>query len=62
VHPVRSSEQVVVVRPGETVWSIAERMAAGRDPRMLVDEIATRNHIDAGVVVPGQSLIVPRIA
>jgi LysM repeat protein len=62
VHPVRSSEQVYVVRVGDTVWSIAERMAGGRDPRVLVDAIAARNHIDAGVVVPGQSVIIPRIA
>ena len=62
VHAARSSEQVYVVRPGDTIWSIASRMADGRDPRVLVDAIAARNHIDVGVVVPGQSVIVPRIA
>ena len=62
VHPARPSERVVVVRVGDTIWSIAERMAGGRDPRVLVDEIAARNHIDAGVVVPGQAIIVPRLA
>ena len=62
VHPARSSERVYVVRLGDTVWSIAERMAGGRDPRVLVDAIAARNHIDAGAIVPGQSVIVPRIA
>jgi nucleoid-associated protein YgaU len=62
VHPARSSEQVYVVRVGDTVWSIAERVAGGRDPRLLVDAIAARNHIDAGAIVPGQSVIVPRIA
>ena len=62
VRPPRPSERVVVVGVGDTVWSIAERMAGGQDPRLLVDAIATRNHIDAGVVVPGQSVIVPRIA
>lgn len=62
VDPARSSEQVVVVRVGDTVWSIAERMADGGDPRVLVDAIAARNHIDAGVVVPGQSVIIPRAA
>ncbi|MEP6973220.1 MAG: LysM peptidoglycan-binding domain-containing protein [Actinomycetota bacterium] len=62
VRPARPSEQVYVVRVGDTVWSIAEGMAGGRDPRVLVDAIAARNHIDAGAVVPGQSVIVPRIA
>ena len=62
VRPARSSEQVYVVRVGDTVWSIAERMAGGQDPRALVDAIAVRNHIDASAVVPGQSVIIPRIA
>ena len=62
VHPARASEQVYVVRVGDTVWSIAERMAGGRDPRVLVDAIAARNRIDAGAIVPGQSIVVPRIA
>lgn len=62
VHPARSSEQIYVVRAGDTVWSIAERVAGGRDPRVLVDAIAARNRIDASAIVPGQPIIVPRIA
>ena len=60
--PRPASEQVYVVRAGDTLWSIAERMAGRRDPRLLVDAIAARNGIDAGALVPGQSLIIPRIA
>jgi nucleoid-associated protein YgaU len=62
VHAALFSEQVYVVRAGDTIWSIASRMADGRDPRALVDAIAARNHIDAGAIVPGQSVIVPRVA
>ena len=62
VVPARRWEQVVVVRPGDTVWSIAEAAAGGADPRALVDAIATRNGIDAGAVVPGQSLVIPHLA
>ena len=62
VHPARPSEQIYVVRAGDTVWSIAERVAGGRDPRVLVDAIAARNRIDASAIVPGQPIIVPRIA
>jgi hypothetical protein len=29
----------VVVRPGDSIWSIAERLAPGRDPRPVVDEL-----------------------
>ena len=59
VQPARRWEHVVVVQPGDTVWSIAEAAAGGADPRALVDAIATRNGIDAGAVVPGQSLVIP---
>ena len=62
VQPARRWEQVVVVQPGDTVWSIAEAVAGGADPRAVVDAIATRNGIDAGAVVPGQSLVIPRLA
>ena len=62
VQPARRWEHVVVVQAGDTVWSIAEAAADGADPRALVDAIATRNGIDAGAVVPGQSLVIPRLA
>lgn len=62
MQPARRWEQVVVVQPGDTVWSIAEAAADGADPRALVDAIVTRNGIDVGAVVPGQSLVIPRLA
>jgi nucleoid-associated protein YgaU len=62
VHPGARSERVYVVRSGDTVWAIAERIAAGEDPRPWVDAIAARNGIRAGALVPGQSLILPRVA
>jgi hypothetical protein len=60
--PAKRWEQVYVVRVGDTVWSIAESVAQGADPRAVVDAIAVRNGIDAGAVVPGQAIIVPRVA
>lgn len=62
VRPAKRWEQVYVVRAGDTVWSIAAREAGGADPRALVDAIAVRNGIDAGAVVPGQALVIPRVA
>jgi nucleoid-associated protein YgaU len=62
VLPPKRWEQVYVVRPGDSVWSIAERTAEGGDPRALVDAIAARNGIDAGAVVPGQALVIPSVA
>ncbi len=62
VRPAKRWEHVYVVRPGDTVWSIAVGAAGGADPRAVVDAIAVRNGIDAGSVVPGQALVIPRVA
>jgi nucleoid-associated protein YgaU len=50
----------VVVRPGQTLWSIAVRTAPGADPRVVVREIADLNTLSSTVVEPGQQLLVPR--
>jgi len=47
------------VGPGDTLWSIAERLRPGEDPRPLVDAIERANGISAGELVPGQSLEIP---
>ena len=50
----------VVVRPGDTVWSIAETVAdPGQDVRAVVDDIERLNDLEGAVVVPGQVLEVP---
>lgn len=33
------TEEVYVVQPGDTLWSIAERLAPGADPRPIVAEL-----------------------
>jgi nucleoid-associated protein YgaU len=48
-----------VVRPGDTLWSIAERAGQRGDPRELVDAIASVNGVQAGAIVPGQTLLIP---
>lgn len=55
----RAGERTHVVRPGETLWSIAVRLSGGADPRPLVDSIAGANGVEAGSLVPGQVLVVP---
>lgn len=54
--------RVYVVRPGDTLWSIASKYVPGGDPRRLVDSIAERNGIDAGMIVAGQPLVMPPAA
>jgi LysM repeat protein len=48
-----------VVRQGDTLWSIAQRVAPGEDPRALVDAITAANGVDAAAIIPGQTLLVP---
>ena len=46
------------VKPGDTLWSIAERTFTG-DPREGVWELRHRNGLDSATIVPGQMLVVP---
>ncbi|MGA9159320.1 MAG: LysM peptidoglycan-binding domain-containing protein [Actinomycetota bacterium] len=57
-RPERVSRTSYVVREGDTLWSIARRVSPGDDPRPLVDTLATVNRIDAGELVPGQTLVI----
>jgi LysM repeat protein len=51
-------EQRYVVKPGDTLWSIAARHYAG-DPRDAIYRIDRRNHLGGSVIVPGQRLVLP---
>jgi LysM repeat protein len=51
-------KQTYVVRPGDTLWSVAQRTYAG-DPRRGVWELQHRNHLATATIVPGQKLVVP---
>ena len=51
-------EQVYVVKPHDTLWSIAVRTYGG-DPRAGVWKIEHRNHLASKTLVPGQRLLVP---
>lgn len=50
---------VHVVRPGETIWSIARDLQPRGDIRPLVDLILVRNGGDADLVVGQQLVLVP---
>jgi len=57
-RPALVAQHRYVVRPGDTLWSIARRIHDG-DPRALVDAIQAANETDPGALVPGQVLLVP---
>ncbi|HJS27346.1 MAG TPA: LysM peptidoglycan-binding domain-containing protein [Actinomycetota bacterium] len=48
-----------VVRAGDTLWSIAERLSPGQDPRPVVDALTAVNSLEPGALVPGQAILVP---
>jgi LysM repeat protein len=50
--------QVYVVRPADTLWSIASTHYAG-DPREGVWRLEQRNDLVGATVVPGQRLVLP---
>jgi LysM repeat protein len=52
------SEQRYVVRPGDTLWAIAEQTYGG-DPRDGVWKITQRNDLDTTLLRPGQRLVLP---
>ena len=47
----------VTVAPGETLWSIAERVAPASDPRVVVAEIRRLNGMGTGELRAGQVLL-----
>jgi hypothetical protein len=51
----------VVVEPGETLWSVAVRIAPHEDPRLVVADIESLNHLSSTNVEAGQQLLVPTI-
>ncbi|HEX4942244.1 MAG TPA: LysM peptidoglycan-binding domain-containing protein [Actinomycetota bacterium] len=53
------SARTYVVRPGDTLWSIARRSFPSVDPRLVVGAIASANQVDPGALVPGQQLSIP---
>jgi hypothetical protein len=50
----------IVVRPGQTLWSIASAAEPGADPRDVVQEIMTANAMSDTTISAGQLLWVPR--
>ena len=49
----------VTAAPGDTLWSLATRMADGGDVRALVDEIASVNALATAELQAGQKLRIP---
>jgi hypothetical protein len=55
-HP---STRAITVRPGETLWEIALRIAPNTDPRDTVDRLRDLNTLGPWGPTAGQRLIIP---
>ena len=54
-----AGESSVVVRSGDTLWSIASSVAEGADVRTVVDRIQELNGLEGAEIQPGQTLLLP---
>jgi nucleoid-associated protein YgaU len=54
-----AGQSSVVVRSGDTLWSIASSVAGGHDVRQVVDGIQQVNGLRGSDLVPGQVLRLP---
>ena len=55
----RPAVRTYVVRPGDTLWGIARRLAGpAADPRPVVDELVRANHVGGSLQV-GARLVLP---
>jgi hypothetical protein len=58
-HGAPATRHTTVVQPGETLWSIARRVAPAADPRVTVDRLTHLNDLGARPIVAGQRLVLP---
>ncbi len=52
-HPAHHAA-TTVVRPGDSLWTVAERLAPGDDPRPVVDALSDARH--GTVLTPGETI------
>jgi len=54
--PPRSPSTVTyVVQPGDSLWAVAQRLAPGKDPRPIVDQLAKVRH--GADLQPGETIV-----
>ena len=52
--------QVVMVQPGESLWSIAESIAPSADPRDVILQLVSFNRLESADVWAGQQISIPQ--
>jgi len=59
-HAARQNLVQVIVRPGQSLWSVAEGADPDQDTRAVIQQIIDLNALSSDVVFAGQQLWVPR--
>ena len=49
----------VTVQSGDSLWSVASRIAPNADPRDVIADLVNLNGLSSAVVTPGQQLAIP---
>lgn len=57
--PVVPAVQQTVIQPGESLWTVARRIAPDNDPRAVVAQIRKLNDMTGSQVLAGQHLLLP---
>ena len=52
-------DHVVTVEQGDSLWTLARRVAPNHDPRDVVAKIRDLNDLTTSGLVPGQQLVLP---
>jgi hypothetical protein len=51
--------RVVVVQPGDSLWTIVERYRPGADPVRAMEELSRANDLPGSTLYPGEELTLP---
>lgn len=49
----------ITIQEGDTLWNIARKYGGGTDPREFIYNLQELNNLEAPIIYPGQSLVVP---
>jgi hypothetical protein len=58
-HSDGPATAIVVVEPGQSLWSVARAVRPGTDPRETIERIRSLNGLSSVDLAVGQTLIVP---
>jgi hypothetical protein len=59
-EPELVSSRTYVVRPGDSLWSIASAVSPDRDPREVIHDLDALNEEPVDPLTPGMVLTIPR--